>query len=72
MRKSFFIVVLSSLCALPAWADDASGNPGDGLTLVAPGLWAVAAEGPPMWFTEGQYFSCSGGQWSATVGAPSS
>ncbi len=68
MRTPILLLSLFSLFATHAWADEPQDAPAGDMTQVAPGLWAVPGEGPPMWFTEGQYYSCSGGQWSTTSG----
>ena len=68
MRTTLLLVFLPCLLGANAWAQEPQDAPGGDLTQIAPGLWAVPGDGAPMWFTEGQYFSCSGGQWSATSG----
>ena len=68
MRTISILMLLFTVCATSAWADENQDAAANGLTLIAPGLWAVPGDGAPMWFTEGQYFSCSAGQWSSTSG----
>jgi hypothetical protein len=68
MRPTLLLTGLLALCAVPAWADDGQDDPAANMTQIAPGLWAIPGDGAPTWFSEGQYYVCSAGQWSATPG----
>ena len=68
MRTTLLLTGLLALCAAPAWADEVQEDATANMTQVAPGLWAIPGDGAPMWFSEGQYYVCSAGRWSATPG----
>ncbi len=69
LGQRVYFSALFLVCGLStsAYAQEPAA-PDAGMTQIAPGLWAVPSESAPMWFTEGQYYVCTTGQWSTTVG----
>lgn len=68
-RPILFAVALASTLATPAWADHWDEDAEEaGLVAIAQGIYAVPSSGAPIWYAAPNYYSCSGGVWSASPG----